>query len=115
MQGKPAQEFHTIKVNRLFDGPVAVIFGNERYPAIGDAQDPLVGNWYPVGILAQVPDHVFSTCKGRFAMHYPFGIVSLLHLIVEQWQFVLFPQGTFQAVGEFPLKCTAQLDRKSTR
>ena len=29
MQGKPSQELNSIEGNRLFDGPVAVIFGDE--------------------------------------------------------------------------------------
>ena len=29
MHGKPAQEFNTVEGNRLFDCPVAVIFGRE--------------------------------------------------------------------------------------
>ena len=31
MQGKPAQELNPIQGNRLFDGLVAVIFGNESH------------------------------------------------------------------------------------
>jgi len=95
MHGKASQELHPIEGNGLFDGPVAVIFGQEGYPSIGNVQDALVGNGHPVGVLAQVPDHVAGTCQRGFAVDHPFGLESLLYLAVNKGKLVLLPQGAF--------------------
>ena len=109
MHGKPSQELNPIEGNGLFDGPLAVIFGNESNFTIGNVQNTLVGNGYPVGVLPQVFNHMIGTCQGGFAMHYPPGIVCLLQLIVEQRQLVLLSQDTFQAIEELSFKGIAQL------
>jgi hypothetical protein len=90
MQYKPSQEFNPIKGDRLFDSPVPIILCQEGYPATGNIQYALVGNSHPVGILAQVSDHVFGACQGRFAMYDPFGLISLLYLAVKEGKLVLF-------------------------
>ena len=104
MHGKTPQELHPVQGNRLFDGPVAVVFGNEGHPASGNIQDPLVGNSYPVGVLAQVFYDVINTCHCRLTMHHPTCTVCLLQLCVKKLQFSLFSQSPFKAVQEPYLK-----------
>jgi len=90
VQGKASEEFNPIKGNRLFDSPVAVILCQKGHLPVGDVQDSLVGNGYPVGILAQVSDHMLSACQRRFAVYDPFGLISLLYLAVKEGKLVLF-------------------------
>ncbi len=107
MQYKPSQELDAIDGNGLFDGPVPIILCQEGYPATGNIQDALVGNGYPVGVLAQVPDHVLSACQGRFAVNHPFGLIRCLQVLVEQGKFVLLSQSAFKTVQEPAFKSSA--------
>ena len=109
VHGKPAQEFNTIEDNRLFDGPVAVIFGNESYLSIFYVQDALICNCHPVSVLTKIFNNVFSICHRRFAMYHPGGFICCLHLVVEQGQLIMFSQGTFKAVEELAFKGIAKL------
>ena len=90
VQGKASEELNPVKGNRFFDSPVTIILCQEGYPATGNIQDTLVGNGYPVGVLAQVPDHVLSACQRRFAVNHPFGVISLLYPDVKKGKLVLF-------------------------
>ncbi|GET35247.1 hypothetical protein PbJCM13498_41100 [Prolixibacter bellariivorans] len=71
VHGKPSQELNSIECDGLFDGPVAVIFGNESYFTIGNVQDALIGNGHPVGVLSQVFHHLCRSEEGLFAVHHP--------------------------------------------
>jgi surface antigen len=64
VQGKASEELNAIHGKRLFDGPVAVIFGNEGYFSISNVQDALVGDGYPVGVLPQVFYNMLSAYQG---------------------------------------------------
>lgn len=71
---------------------------NENYFSTGNVQDALVGNGHAMGVLPQVPDHLLSACQRRFAVDDPFGLISLLHAVIEQEKLVLLLQGSFEAV-----------------
>jgi len=83
MQREAAQELNATRGNRFLHGPVPLIFGNDGYLSIRYIQDPLVGYGYPVGILAQVFNHVVCLGQRRFTMYHPLGMVSFLSLFIE--------------------------------
>lgn len=109
IHGKAPEELHAIHGYRLFNGPVAVIFGNESYFPIVHVQDTIISNGHPVRVLPQVFDHMVGICQRRFAVYHPFGLIGLLNLIIEQGKLVFFAQRAFEAVEELSFKSFAQL------
>ena len=101
---KAAQEFNAIKGNRLFDGPVAVIFGNESYFLIFYVQDALICNCHPVSVLTQVFYNVLSACHRWFSVYYPLRSVCCLNLVVNEYNLFWLLQGTFKAVEDITFK-----------
>jgi len=51
VQAEAAQELHPAERNRLLPGPVAVVLVQEGHPLPIDAQDAVVADGYPVGVL----------------------------------------------------------------
>ncbi len=53
MHGKASQKLNSIQCNWLFNSSIPVIFGDEFDFAIGDVQNALVCDGYPMGVLAE--------------------------------------------------------------
>src|SRR6516164_8577995 len=62
---------------------VAIISPGEFHLAAFDVEDPMIGDGHPVGIAADVVDHLLWSGEGRFRVDDPFQVAHQIQMTVE--------------------------------
>jgi hypothetical protein len=55
---------------------VPVVFPAKRNLAVLERQETLVGDGYPMGVAAEVFDHLLRATEGRLGVNHPFGLAD---------------------------------------
>ncbi len=79
MQTKPTQELFSGKSYKLCFVAIGIVLHGESDAMLIYLQDTLIADRYPVRILTQVTDYIFSFSKGRLAVNHPTGSISIFN------------------------------------
>ena len=107
MQEETADEL--LGRNRHHAGPLgmAIVFPLKRDLAIGKREQPLVANRDPVGVAAEIVDHLLRSAKGRLGIDHPLFVAQRLEVSAKRFRLT---QGLLLA-EELELTVNKELDK----
>jgi len=83
VQEKAADELRRLQLHHLHAIAVGVVFPAEAHPAIVEAEEALVGQRDPMGVAAQVLEHLLGAGEGAFSVHDPVRLAKLAEPLRE--------------------------------
>jgi len=83
VQQEAADKLFGLQYHRFLLGIVAIILVAEGHLALGDVQEPTIGNGHPVGITADVVQYLLRAGERPLGVHHPFGLADGSQVIQE--------------------------------
>ena len=83
MEQEPSNEFHGIKRHDLAGVPVLSVLVVEHDLVVMHRNDAMVGDGHPVGVPAEVIEHLFRSGKGLLGVDHPFLLFKFPDQLLE--------------------------------